>query len=201
MVSQNIHLSKLEKHGFDGWTVRWMRNWLHGHIQREIVNISMSSRTSVTSGVPQRSILGQVLFNIFINDTGSGIESTLRKFADGTKMSGVVDKPEGQDAIQRDLDKLEKWACVNFMRFLHLGLGNPWYQYRLGAEGIGSSPAEKDLGVEVDRKLDISQQCVLAVQKDNCIPGCIKKSVSSWVGEVMLSLYSALVRPHLESCV
>ncbi|PKU42452.1 rna-directed dna polymerase from mobile element jockey- hypothetical protein [Limosa lapponica baueri] len=101
----------------------------------------MARWRSVTSSVPWLSVLGPVLLNIFISDIDSGIECTLCKFANDTKLSSVVDMPEEWDAIQGVLNKLEKWAQINIIRFnkakckiLHLGLGNPQYQHRPGEE-------------------------------------------------------------------
>jgi len=156
-------------------------------------------------GFPQRSVLEPVPFNIFNNDLDSGIECTLSKFADDTKLSGGVDMPEGQAAIQTDLNKLQKWTHVKLLRVnkakcrvLHLGEGNPQYQYRLENEGIERSPDQKDLGVLVDEKLDMRRQSALAAQKANRILGWIRSSVASRSREVILSFCSALVRPHLE---
>ncbi|KFQ71102.1 hypothetical protein N335_07591, partial [Phaethon lepturus] len=108
----------------------------------------------------------------------------------------------------RDLGKLQRCAHANLMRLnkakgklLHMGRGNPKHKYRLGGKWIESCPEEKDLGVLVDEKLNMTQQCALATQKASHILGCIKRSMTSRSREVTLPLYCALVRPHLESCV
>lgn len=137
----------------------WLSNLLTGQVQRVLVNKVM---WPVISGIPQGSILVPVLFYVFMNDLDTGL-GILTKFADDTKLWEAVDFLEGKKALQRDLDKLEGWAIIKYMKIfksnceiLHLERGNPSCTCRVGDVTLKSSHAEMDLGLLIDSGLRMS---------------------------------------------
>ncbi|XP_058657373.1 triadin isoform X21 [Ammospiza caudacuta] len=213
-VPHDIYVSKMERRGSDEWATGWIKNWLDDHAQSAEVSGAMSKWKAVPRGVPQGSVFGLVLFNIFIADMESGFQCTLSEFTDDsddtddTQMCDAVNTLEGRNNTQKDLVRFERWAQVILMKFnnakcevLHLVWRSPKNSFRLGREWKETRAGETDLGLPVHENLDMTQQCVLEVKKAVCILGCIKSSVASTSKEVILSLYSALVRPQLEYCV
>jgi len=128
-VSHKILADKLLMHGLDKQTVRETENWLNGQAWRVVFSGTKSSWRQATSSVPQGSILGLFLFNIFISYLDDGVKCVLGKFAYDTKLGGVADTLD-HAAIQRDLGRLEKWAARNLMQF-HKEKGKVWHLGRI----------------------------------------------------------------------
>ncbi|CAM4590454.1 unnamed protein product [Lepidochelys kempii] len=201
-------LVKLEKMGINIKMERWIRNWLKGRLQRVLLKGELSGWRDVTSGVPQGSVLGPILFNLFITDLSTKSGSVLIKFADDTKPGCIANLEKDRDIIQEDLDDLVNWSNSNRMKFnsekckvMHLGINNKNFSYKRGMHQLEVMAEEKDLGVLVDHRMTMSRQCDIAVKKANAVLGCIRRGISSRDKEVLVLLYKALVRPHLEYCV
>ncbi|CAM5144514.1 unnamed protein product [Natator depressus] len=187
---------------------RWIRNWLKGRLQWVLLKGELSGWREVTSGVPQGSVLGPILFNLFITDLGTKSGSVLIKFADDTKLGGIANLEKDRDILQEDLDDLVNWSNSNKMKFnsekckvMHLGINNKNFSYKLGTHQLEVMEEEKDLGVLVDHRMTMSRQCDMAVKKANAVLGCIRRGISSRDKEVLVPLQKALVRPHVEYCV
>ena len=201
-------IRKVEAHGIKGDILKWIRAWLQDRKQRVSINGTKSHWSNVTSGVPQGSVLGPLLFIIYINDIDIGIDSNISKFADDTKIGRVIKSDEDSAKLQEDLNKFFEWSEKWQMKFnvdkckvLSIGDVNRETRYQMNNDAIEKSDCERDLGVMISRNLKPSKQCVFARNKANKVLGFIQRSVSYKTSEVILKLYLALVRPHLDYAV
>ena len=200
-------LAKLLSYGITGSVHSWISAFLSNRKQRVVVNGEKSSWMDVTSGIPQGSVLGPILFVIFINDLPNNIQGSVKMFADDTKLYMPIRSPSDCHLLQQDLNSAEEWANKWQMRYhpdkctvLRIGNNHPNFDYSMqeGQSPLQTSSQEKDLGVNVDDQLKFSYHIEKAVSRANSTLGLIRRSFEYLDEESLTLLYKAKVRPILE---
>ena len=199
-------LIKLESYGISGNVLRWIRSFLTGRTQYVKVGQKKSSPCSLSSGIPQGSVLGPILFLIFINDLPDCLSSLCKIFADDTKVYNLSNK---HDTLQDDLYALQDWSEKWHLFFnsvkckcIYYGPKNPTRSYQFKSENgpivLTKATEEKDLGVIFDPTLKFDIHINSIISKANSMLGIIKRNFLFIDKAIFLKLYKALVRPHLE---
>jgi len=203
-------LEKLKAHGVTGRLLQWIRNWLTGRRQRVVLNRKCSDWSEVLSGVPQGSVLGPILFLIFINDLNEATDliEIMKKFADHTKLGHTVNCEAERDVLQSALDKLIDWAEKWGMQFnvkkckvMHIGHSNRKFEYTMNGEKLEVTEEEKDIGVCMTSNLKPSQQCKKAARMAQTVLSQLSRAFHYRDRHIFLRLYMQYVRPHLEYAV
>jgi len=203
-------MEKLRAHGVTGSIYRWINNWLTGRQQRVVLNGRGSDWTEVRSGVPQGSVLGPILFLIYINDLDEVVRmvNVIKKFADDTKLGQTVETLEQRRLLQEALDNLVSWAEKWDMKFnikkckvVHIGHGNPEHRYEMGGERLAAAAEEVDIGITMTRNLKPSQQCAKAARTAQAVLGQLARAFHYRDRHIFIRLYGQYVRPHLEFAV
>ena len=203
-VSHYRLLIKLEAMGICPKFLNIIRNFLSDRTMQVSVGDSKSQEKSVLSGVPQGSVLGPLLFLLFINDLPEGMKQLVKLFADDVKM---IVNPNHMPEIQLDLEKLCIWESVWLLKFntdkcfvLHIGKHNPENKYIFSSSTLKTTDKEKDLGVIFNRGLDFSDAISAFVSKaKSCLFWFLRNTLSR-DPDVMVRAYKSIVRPHLEYC-
>ena len=203
-------LLKLKGYGIEGNLLKWFRNFLTNRQQRVVVRGTFSSWTHVKSGVPQGTILGPILFLIYVNDISSNISSSIKMFADDTKVyREITDFENDTRALQTDIDRLANWATLWQLRFnpekcesmrITHSRDRSVPSYTMGSS-ITSVKCTKDLGVLISSDLSWSAQVHAVVHKANRILGVVYRTLGPSNVEAFSTLYKSLVRPVLEYAV
>ena len=160
------------------------------------------------SGVPQGSVLGPILFLVYIDDLEEGVTGNILKFADDTKLFRKTKEIGDQQKLQDDIDKLVRWSekwqmlfNVGKCKCLHTGPGNTGMNYEMGGTILSKTGKEKDLGITMNANMKVSEQCRIAASKGNQVLGMIRRNISYKGKSLIVPLYKAIVRPHLEYCI
>ena len=199
---------KLEGYGISGSVLDWIKSFLTDRKQLVKVDQARSTTDPVVSGIPQGSVLGPLLFVIYINDLPDNVISSILLFADDTKIFKEVNSIDDSLTIQKDIDKLESWSNDWLLKFhpdkCHvLTLGKHWnivhaHPYSLGGNQLEHVFVEKDLGVLIDSDLTFEEHISKQVKKANSILGVIRRGFEELSPRTFYILYTTFVRPHLE---
>ena len=202
-------IMKMRQYGIQSDILQWCKSFLTNRQQKVVVNGQHSQWASVMSGVPQGSVLGPLMFVIFINDLPDVVESCVKLFADDVKLFRRTRTTEDKDKLQTDLDNLEDWADKWKMRFnpqkcqvLKLGQQpepTP-ITYKLSGHDLETVTSIRDLGVQVNSRLNFHEHISQQVIKANRILGMVRQSFRHLDHPTFTKLYTGLVRPHLEYC-
>jgi Reverse transcriptase (RNA-dependent DNA polymerase)/Endonuclease-reverse transcriptase len=200
-------LEKMRSIGIGGKVLAWVSNWLTDRKQRVVIDGEGSNWEAVTSGVPQGSVLGPVLFLIFIRDLDRATtgQVRIRKFADDTKVARKITGDADRAELQQVLDRMMDWAATWGMEFnskkckvMHFGSGNPQYQYQMAGHVLERTAEEKDVGVTIAQNLKPGAQCCRAARTASVVLGQISRSFTYRDQKIFPRLYTRYVRPHLE---
>ena len=206
-VPHNRLLKKFEAYGIGTELIEWIRNYLSGRKQQVSINGETSKWHDVTSGIPQGSVLGPIMFIIFINDLPDIVDSTVYLFADDTKIFNVISEPKNKDTLQRDLQKLREWSNTWLLRFhpekckhMHIGSrdSDPEYRYELLGRTLEKVSEEKDIGVTIDDQLSFDKHISDKVKKANSMFALLRRIFKHLDEKSFIPLYKTLVRTHLD---
>ena len=202
---------KLESYGFDNPVLGWIRSFLEHRSQSVVINNSASTSVPVRSGVPQGSVLGPLLFVVYINDLPENITSNIYLFADDTKIFQNIRSDEDRQSIQNDLIKLQNWSDTWLLTFhpdkcKYMTVGNndsgQERYYLTTREGnrhhLQKVEQEKDIGVIIDSKLTFEAHINEKVNKANKMAGVIRRAFQFLTPKIFVPLYKSLVRCHLD---
>ena len=201
-------IGKLEAYGIRGPVLEWIKDYLTKRSQVVVVNGVKSNTASVISGIPQGTVLGPLLFVVYINDLLDDIRSDGFLYADDTKIFRQITSREDSNELQNDIDRLEMWAEKWMLKFhpdkchvLTLGkFENIKYTNRYQICGMEMEHVfdEKDLGVIFDSNISFEDHIASKISKANSMMGLIRRSFSYLDCKTFNKLYCAFVRPHLE---
>ena len=201
-------IKKLIAYGIGGELLAWITEYLEDRNQVVVVNGEKSCTGSVISGIPQGTVLGPLLFVIYINDILDNIDSEGFLFADDAKIFRKITNKDDALLLQDDIRKLEEWSDSWLLKFhpdkchlLTLGkFANIMYchRYKVSGEEIEHVFEEKDLGVTMDSELTFSEHITAKVKKANSLVGIIRRSFSYLDQYTFVKIFTAFVRPHLE---